>query len=47
MKFQDRGSAYLDRMLADPKRAERVARIRQQMHADDCAYRADQEAMHD
>lgn len=47
MKIQDRGSAYLDRVLADPERAERVAQIRQQMLADDCAHRADQQAKQD
>ena len=47
MEFQDRGSAYLDRALADPERAERVTQIRQQMLADDCAYRADQQGTQD
>lgn len=47
MEFQDRGSAYLDRVLADPERAERVTQIRQQMLADDCADRADQQAIQD
>lgn len=47
MEFQDRGSAYLDRVLADPERAERVAQIRQQMLADDCTHRANQRAKQD
>lgn len=47
MEFQDRGSAYLDRVLADPERAERVTQIRQQMLADDGAYRADQQGTQD
>lgn len=44
MNFEDRGSPRLERILADPERAARVAQIRQQMHADDCAYRAEQES---
>lgn len=43
MQFEDRGSARLERILANPERAERVAQIRQQMDADDCAYRGEQE----
>ncbi|UUO02127.1 hypothetical protein M4D79_00340 [Mycolicibacterium novocastrense] len=45
MSFEDRGSARLERLLADPERAERVAHIRQQIHADDYAYRAEQERL--
>ena len=37
MNFEDRGSARLERILADPERAERVDQIRQQMHEDDYA----------
>lgn len=43
MNLEDRGSVRLERILADPERAERVNQIRQQMDADDYAYRAEQE----
>ena len=42
MNFEDRGSVRLERILSDPERAERVNQIRQQMHEDDYAYRAEQ-----
>lgn len=43
MNFEDRGSARLERILADPERAERVAQIRQQMDADEYTRRAEQQ----
>ncbi|BBZ09702.1 hypothetical protein MDOR_38710 [Mycolicibacterium doricum] len=42
IKFEDRGSARLERILADPERAERVTKIRQQMQEDDRANRSEQ-----
>lgn len=41
MNLEDRGGARLERLLAEPERAERVNQIRQQMHEDDYAYRAE------
>ncbi|ANW62233.1 hypothetical protein BCA37_00170 [Mycobacterium sp. djl-10] len=38
MPIGDRGGARLAELLTDPQRAERVAQIRHQMHAEDNAY---------